>query len=133
MTDYRRIFLPGGCYFFTVVTQDRRPLFGDADNVERLREGFRRVMAAHPFAIDVVVIMPDHVHTVSGVYPMGMLITRYAGVKSNISSVSWRQAWGVRLCPGNERRVSGSVVIGGMQYVMKRIGNDMWTTCISIR
>jgi putative transposase len=64
MTDYRRAFLPGGCYFFTAVTQDRRPLFAEPDNVERLREGFRRVMAAHPFAIDAVVIMPDHVHTV---------------------------------------------------------------------
>jgi putative transposase len=64
MTDYRRAFVTGGCYFFTVVTQDRRPLFADAESVARLREGFRRVKAAHPFEIDAVAILPDHLHVV---------------------------------------------------------------------
>jgi len=64
MTDYRRAFVAGGCYFFTVVAQDRRPLFADADNVARLREGFRRVRVKHPFEIDAVAVLPDHLHTV---------------------------------------------------------------------
>jgi putative transposase len=64
MTDYRRTFVPGGCFFFTVVNQDRRPLFTNLANVARLREGFRRVKAAHPFEIDAAVIMPDHLHTI---------------------------------------------------------------------
>jgi REP element-mobilizing transposase RayT len=64
MTDYRRVFVAGGCYFFALVTQDRRPLFADADKVARLREGFRRVKAAHPFEIDAAVILPDPLHPV---------------------------------------------------------------------
>ena len=64
MSDYRRAFLPGGCFFFTLVTYRRRPLFGAEDNVARLREGFRRTMAKHPFQIDAIVILPDHLHTV---------------------------------------------------------------------
>ena len=64
MTAYRRVFVPGGCYFFTLVSQDRRPLFADEGHVARLGEGFRRVMAAHPFEIDAVVILPDHLHAV---------------------------------------------------------------------
>lgn len=64
MTNYRRAFVAGGCYFFTVVTQDRRPLFAQAETVARLREGFRRVKAAQPFEIDAIVILPDHLHTV---------------------------------------------------------------------
>ncbi len=64
MTDYRRAFVAGGCYFFTVITQDRRPLFADPANVARLREGFRRVKAAHPFDIDAAVILPEHLHTI---------------------------------------------------------------------
>jgi putative transposase len=34
---YRRVYIKGGCYFFTVVTEKRRKFFADADNVERLR------------------------------------------------------------------------------------------------
>ena len=62
MTNYRRVFISGGCYFFTVVTQNRRPIFTKEENVARLREGVRRVKAKHPFAIDAAVILPDHLH-----------------------------------------------------------------------
>jgi REP element-mobilizing transposase RayT len=34
MSDYRRARVPGGAYFFTVVTYKRRLLFQDAANVE---------------------------------------------------------------------------------------------------
>ena len=64
MSEYRRAFLPGGCFFFTVVTHARQRLFDENRNVERLREGFRRTMAKHPFQIDAIVILPDHLHTV---------------------------------------------------------------------
>ena len=64
MSEYRRIFIPGGSYFFTVVTQDRRPILTTPDNIARLREAFRLAMAAQPFRIDAVVVLPDHLHTV---------------------------------------------------------------------
>jgi putative transposase len=37
MPNYRRVYLPGGIYFFTLVTYCRRPLFKDPANVELLR------------------------------------------------------------------------------------------------
>jgi len=64
MRNYIRAYQPGGCYFFTVVTGKRHPHFADATNVERLRQAFRHVMVKHPFVIDAVVIMPDHIHTI---------------------------------------------------------------------
>ena len=64
MSDYRRAFIPGGCYFFTVVTHARQRLFDDIDNVTRLREGFRSTRQKHPFEIDAIVILPDHLHTI---------------------------------------------------------------------
>ena len=64
MSDYRRAYVPGGCFFFTVVTHQRQQLFAEHSNVERLREGFRRTMAKHPFHIDAIVILPDHLHSV---------------------------------------------------------------------
>jgi len=64
MSDYRRAYIPGGCFFFTVVTHHRQPLFAEGRNIDRLRDGFRRAMAKHPFRIDAIVILPDHLHSV---------------------------------------------------------------------
>jgi putative transposase len=63
MTDYRRYRLNGGTYFFTVNLADRnRALL--TEHVDTLRECFRVVKEAHPFEIDAIVIMPEHLHTI---------------------------------------------------------------------
>ena len=41
---YRRVYVQGGSYFFTVVTEKRRKIFADDDNVKRLRTAFKTVM-----------------------------------------------------------------------------------------
>jgi putative transposase len=64
MSDYRRAFVPGGCYFFTLVTHARKPLLEVPANIDRLREGFRLTMTKYPFSIDAIVILPDHLHTI---------------------------------------------------------------------
>ncbi len=64
MSNYRRATAPGGCFFFTVVTHNRRPLFADTAAVDRLRNAFRRVMSKRPFTIDAVVVLPDHLHCI---------------------------------------------------------------------
>lgn len=64
MSQYRRVFIPGGVYFFTVVTHDRAPLFATPERVERLRAAFRKVMAVRPFRIDAMVVLPDHLHCI---------------------------------------------------------------------
>ncbi|KAA6182398.1 transposase [Thiohalocapsa marina] len=64
MSDYRRCFIPGGCYFFTVVTFDRLPVFRDSMNVDLLREAFRKVKVKRPFEIQAMVVLPDHLHAV---------------------------------------------------------------------
>ena len=64
MSDYRRARVAGGCYFFTVVTYQRRPLFGDARNVDLLRQAFAWTKSRRPFDIDAIVILPDHLHSV---------------------------------------------------------------------
>ncbi|HZW02375.1 MAG TPA: transposase [Anaerolineaceae bacterium] len=61
---YRRIYQPGGSYFFTVVTDQRRPILASADRVTLFRDCCRRVMAAHPFRINAIVILPDHIHVI---------------------------------------------------------------------
>jgi putative transposase len=64
MSDYRRCYVPGGCYFFTVVTYRRHALFGSLEQVERLRQAVRAVQRARPFTIQAMVVLPDHLHAV---------------------------------------------------------------------
>ena len=60
--DYRRLFSPGGTFFFTVVTHHRKPVL--VANIDRLRAAVRRVKADRPFSIDAAVVLPDHLHMV---------------------------------------------------------------------
>ncbi len=60
--DYRRAKLSGASYFFTLVTEQRRPLL--IKNIDRLRLAFRRVRNKYPFRIDAIVILPEHLHTI---------------------------------------------------------------------
>jgi putative transposase len=59
---YRRVYIEDGSYFFTVVTEKRRKISSDDDNVKRLRAAFKIVMKKRPFVIDAAVILPDHLH-----------------------------------------------------------------------
>lgn len=61
---YRRAFIPGGSFFFTVVTEKQRALFNDEQNVDTLRCAFQTIKARRPFNIDAIVIMPDHLHCI---------------------------------------------------------------------
>ena len=61
---YRRAFVAGGSFFFTLVTEKRRPLFASAEVVDVLRDAFRSVRSTRPFALDAIVVLPDHLHCV---------------------------------------------------------------------
>jgi putative transposase len=63
MANYRRNFLAGGSYFFTVNLADRRRAVL-TDHVDLLRAAFRRVRAQYPFTIEAAVILPDHLHAI---------------------------------------------------------------------
>ncbi len=63
MANYRRAFIAGGTYFFTVNLADRR-LALLTENIGLLRTAFRMVRPQHPFAIEAAVILPDHLHMI---------------------------------------------------------------------
>ena len=63
MPNYRRAFIPGGCWFFTVNLLDRRlPLL--VDYIDLLRESVARTRSKYPFEIDAFVVLPDHMHAI---------------------------------------------------------------------
>jgi putative transposase len=61
MVRYRRNFVPGGTYFFTVTLADRTSS-ALVDHVSTLRMAFRIARHERPFTIDAIVVLPDHLH-----------------------------------------------------------------------
>ena len=63
MTKYRRNFLSGGSFFFTVNLAEGRPRLLTA-YIDLLRQAFRDVRQRHPFGIEAIVVLPNHLHAV---------------------------------------------------------------------
>ncbi len=62
MADYRRWYIPGGTYFFTLVTYQRRPLFQDGAARRLLGDLMREQAERTPFDTVAVVLLWDHLH-----------------------------------------------------------------------
>jgi putative transposase len=63
MAEYRRNFHPGASFFFTVNLADRRQRLL-VEHIALLRAAFRDVRIRHPFTIDAIVVLPDHIHAI---------------------------------------------------------------------
>ncbi len=63
MPNYRRVWIPGGTYFFTVAIADRSQRLL-AEHIDLLRAAFARARIAMPFAVEAIVVLPDHLHAV---------------------------------------------------------------------
>ncbi len=82
---YRRATLTDATYFFSVNLADRR-----ADwlmrHIDLLRDVIHRVKTTHPFHIDAMVVLPDHLHAMwtlpegDADYPM-----RWSWIKAGFS------------------------------------------------
>lgn len=70
MVLYRRNRITGGTYFFTVTLRDRKSTLL-VDRIDPLRAAFRTVKRAHPFRIDAMVILPEHLHAIWTLPPEG--------------------------------------------------------------
>src|SRR5947207_4008725 len=63
MPNYRRAFVPGGCWFFTANLLERRSQLL-VDEIEALRDATRRTRQRYSFHVDAMVVLPDHIHAV---------------------------------------------------------------------
>jgi len=62
--DYRRVWQPGGCYFFTIVTHQRQAILVETEILDYLRQAFNHIRIKRPFTIDAIVVLPDHLHCI---------------------------------------------------------------------
>ncbi|HEY8506461.1 MAG TPA: transposase, partial [Gemmataceae bacterium] len=64
MPRFRRSFVPGGTFFFTLVTEGRSELFLEGFARALLRRVIKECRARWPFAIDAMVLLPEHLHSI---------------------------------------------------------------------
>jgi putative transposase len=93
MPNYRRAFVPGGCWFFTVNLLDRKSRLL-TDEIDALRDATRRVRQRFPFHIDALVVLPDHLHAVWTLPPGDADFTlRWRLIKSSFAKSQPRTEW----------------------------------------
>jgi len=59
--QYRRASIKGGTYFFTVNLAERQNTLL-VDEMDKLRVAINKVKKQHPFKLDAMVVLPDHLH-----------------------------------------------------------------------
>ena len=63
MPEYRRTLIPGGTYFITIVTYQRKPILTSPQSREILHIAWDTVKTYYPFTTDAICLLPDHIHT----------------------------------------------------------------------
>lgn len=102
MTDYRRNWLAGGTYFFTVALAQRSSSLL-VDRIDDLKRSLRAVKSEMPFRFDALVIMPDHLHAVWTLPENDAdFATRWKMIKARFS----------RCIPRGERRSASRIAKG---------------------
>jgi len=69
MPNYRRAYVPGGTWFFTVNLLERHGNDLLVREIELLRATVRGVRDKYPFRIDAWVVLPEHLHCIMTLPP----------------------------------------------------------------
>jgi putative transposase len=96
MPNYRRVFVDGGCWFFTVNLEDRRSGLL-TKHIGALGEAVAKVRRRQLFDIDAWVVLPDHMHAIRTLPPGDTdFPTRWRLIKTffakSLPATEWRSA-----------------------------------------
>ncbi len=64
MPEYRRSWVQGGTFFFTLVTYNRNPIFSSNTNFQLFLKTWNDVQSLHPFESIAACVLPDHIHAI---------------------------------------------------------------------
>jgi putative transposase len=64
MPQYLLAWVPGGTFFLTIVTFERRQIFNQPQECRILGKAVNQVRGDYPFSLDAWVLMPDHLHVI---------------------------------------------------------------------
>lgn len=93
MPSYRRAFVPGGCWLFTVNLLERRTGLL-VEHIAPLRRAVATTRRRLPFTIDAFVVLPDHLHAVWTLPPGDAdFSTRWRLIKSHFARALPKKEW----------------------------------------
>lgn len=102
MTAYRRLYMPGGTYFFTLCLEDGNNT-ALVTHIDALRAAYAATLRDRPFRTDAIVILPDHLHAIWTLPPGDSdFSTRWRLIKTRFS-----KATGLRGPQTASRRAKG--------------------------
>jgi putative transposase len=64
MSEYRRWYVAGGTFFFTVVTYNRRRILTAPEGRRSLRNAMLKIKRRRPFQQLAISLLPDHLHAI---------------------------------------------------------------------
>ena len=135
MTEYRRTWHPGAPLLFTVNLDEPRGNRLLVERIDGLRTAFRNVRVTHPFHIEAIVILPDHLHCVWTPGPGDMdCYTRWSLIKGTFLPCHLKKASVFRkAAPSGVNEVYGSAVSGNISSTIKLTSTVTWITSIGTR
>jgi putative transposase len=114
MSWYRRVYVPGGTYFFTAVTEDRASILCTDLARPILHDAILQCASRRPFELVSVILLPDHLHAIWTLPPDDAdYSTRWAAIKATFTR-NWLAAG------GRERARSASRVHNRRRGVWQR-------------
>jgi len=114
MPNYRRAFVPGGCWFFTHNLLERRQTLL-VDQVDALRRAFEETQRKYPSEIAAIVVLPDHLHAVWTLPPGDAdFSTRWRLIKMRSQNRCRSASGGPRCARRAANAVSGSAGFGNI-------------------
>lgn len=86
MPNYRRAYVPGGTFFFTLKMERNSPNFSNPARIEMLGVILREARARWPYITHAIVVLPDHLHTIWSLPPGDTnYSTRWAWIKKEFT------------------------------------------------
>ena len=121
-------------WFFTVNLAERRGNRLLVERIDVLRTAFRSVRARHPFRIEAIVILPDHLHCVWTLGPGDTdFSTRWSLIKGHFSRAIEKASAFRKAAPSGVNEAYGSSVSGNISSAIKLTSTVTWITSIETR
>jgi putative transposase len=113
MSNYRRVYVPGGSYFFTVVTERRARILGTDLARDLLRAAFRDCFERWPpVRVDAMVMLRDHLHAIWTLPPDDCNYSKRWGAVKKHFTESWLALGGAENPAGLRASVAGDAGFG---------------------
>ena len=132
MVQYRRNFVAGGTYFFTVALNNRQSTIL-VDYVDLLRSSFQHVKQKHPFITEAMVVLPDHLHAIWTLPPGDIAYPkRWQLFKARFTRLVRKSGLDIGKTPV-ANTAFGNDDTGSTRFGTRKIWSGISTTFITIR